>query len=169
MGEELDIAHLMPSSERMTRIEAAFRSAEDDHLTTVRKALGDEFSYHELQLARMSLRQAAKPANTSQEPTAAARPTPRGGLRRRKKVRASPTPTRRTGSLVDRLRSHGLEVNDKRAKGGLLWVIGGPELDELLKEFKEVRFKFSESGHEDTKKWFTNEPQPGWFASDKSI
>jgi hypothetical protein len=59
-------------------------------------------------------------------------------------------------------------VNDKRAKGGLLWVIGGPELDELLKEFKEVRFEFAASGHEDINNWLTNEAQPAWFASDKS-
>ena len=76
-----------------------------------------------------------------------------------------PTPTGRTGSLVDRLRSYGLDVKDKRAKGGLLWVIGGPELDELLKEFKEVRFEFAASGHEDINNWFTGENRSGWWTA----
>jgi very-short-patch-repair endonuclease len=110
----------------------------------------------------------SKPANTSQEPTAAAKPTLRGGPRRRKKVRTSPTPTGRTGSLVERLRSHGLDVKDMRAEGGVLWVIGGPELDQLLKEFKEVRFEFAPSGNNDTNNWFTRESQPAWWTSDKS-
>jgi serine/threonine-protein kinase len=45
-------------------------------------------------------------------------------------------------SLVDYLQNRGLRVIDNRKLGGALWVIGGPELESLLKplSFQGIRF-----------------------------
>ncbi|MBM7703544.1 sigma factor-like helix-turn-helix DNA-binding protein [Metabacillus iocasae] len=61
--------------------------------------------------------------------------------------------------LVDYLLSHNLEVIDKRANNGSLWVVGGWELNKILFPLKERRiyFRFSEKGGKATKK------RPSWF------
>ena len=59
-GEELDVAYLMPSDASVAKIQAAFRDSEDERLTPVRERLGEEFSYDEIRLVRLGLRQAAR-------------------------------------------------------------------------------------------------------------
>lgn len=62
-------------------------------------------------------------------------------------------------SLADYLKSLNLEVYDKRASGGSLWVVGGWELNEILFPLKEhkIFFRFAKNGSRTTKK------QAGWF------
>ncbi|WP_110113061.1 sigma factor-like helix-turn-helix DNA-binding protein [Bacillus sp. CGMCC 1.16541] len=61
--------------------------------------------------------------------------------------------------LVDYLLSHNLEVIDKRANNGALWVVGGWELNNILFPLKKHRiyFRFSEKGGKATRK------RPSWF------
>ena len=57
-GEDLDLGHVMPSSERSAKIEAAFKQAGSlVLLAPVRDLLGEEYSYEELRLVRIRLRQ----------------------------------------------------------------------------------------------------------------
>ena len=51
-------------------------------------------------------------------------------------------------NLVERLCSRGLEVIDKRPSGGVLWVVGGIELIQLLQQIEDqvVSFKFASRG-----------------------
>lgn len=42
-----------------------------------------------------------------------------------------------TSGLSDFLKSKGLEVIDKRPKGGALWVVGDKSIDPILKESRE--------------------------------
>ena len=57
-GEELELAHLMPPAHRFARIEAALRYADAPALRPIRERLGEGFSYEELRLVRLHLRQA---------------------------------------------------------------------------------------------------------------
>ena len=45
--------------------------------------------------------------------------------------------------VVAFLSKKGLQVIDKRASGGSLWVLGGPELTQLMTELKCEGFKFT--------------------------
>ena len=57
-GEKLDLTYLMPQAERLSKIEAAFKTAGSlQFLTPVRKPLGGEYSYEELRLVRIALHQ----------------------------------------------------------------------------------------------------------------
>ena len=56
-GEDLQLDHLMPSPDRFARIKAAFERAGDQFLAPARELLGEEFSYDEIQLARLGLQQ----------------------------------------------------------------------------------------------------------------
>lgn len=57
-NEALDIAHLLPSPERCVRIADAFHAAGSDNLLApVKERLGDGFTYEELRLVRLRLRQ----------------------------------------------------------------------------------------------------------------
>ncbi len=58
-GEALDLDHLVPTAERLAKIETAFRQTEDLRLAPVRELLGEDYSYQELTLARIGLRQKA--------------------------------------------------------------------------------------------------------------
>lgn len=66
-----------------------------------------------------------------------------------------------SGSLTEFLRNKGLEVIDKRSKGGALWVVGDKGLDAILKESKKLfgaLWIYSEKGGGATKHrsgWFT--------------
>ena len=55
-GEALDIEYLKPPPERFAAIEAAFRRSGQPWLTPVRRLLPEEYSYLELRLARLWLR-----------------------------------------------------------------------------------------------------------------
>ena len=56
--EAVDIAHMLPSSERLTRIANAFREADCDFLLApVKERLGADYSYEELRMVRLRLRQ----------------------------------------------------------------------------------------------------------------
>ena len=57
VGEGLDLDHLMPPPGRMARIRAAFQETRDERLAPVRELLGEDYSYEELGLARIWLRQ----------------------------------------------------------------------------------------------------------------
>ncbi len=56
-GDAPDIAHLMPEPRRYQRIEHAFLEAGAELLRPVKDLLGDEYSYEELRLVRMRMRQ----------------------------------------------------------------------------------------------------------------
>ncbi|PKB83322.1 MAG: DNA helicase RecQ [SAR202 cluster bacterium Io17-Chloro-G9] len=56
-GEALDIDHLLPPPDRVAKIRSAFLRAGSALLAPVRELLGEEFSYEELRLARLGLRQ----------------------------------------------------------------------------------------------------------------
>ena len=66
-----------------------------------------------------------------------------------------------TTGLVGYLKSKGLDVIDKRDKGGALWVVGGKELDAVIKETRKLYgalWTFSRNGGRATKNrtsWFT--------------
>jgi len=82
----------------------------------------------------------------------------------------SGTPKLATGSstgaggdfdLASFLRERGVDIVDKRSKGGAMWVIGGPELRPLMAELraKGIRFQFAERGGRATRY------RPAWFTS----
>ena len=56
-GEKLDFRHLMPPADRFDKIKAAFSTCGSEYLAPVRQFLGEEFSYEELALVRLHLRQ----------------------------------------------------------------------------------------------------------------
>ena len=56
-GVALDVAHLLPPPERFDKIKAAFDTCGDDFLNPVWELLGELFTYDELRLARIYLRQ----------------------------------------------------------------------------------------------------------------
>ncbi|MFB3118983.1 MAG: helix-turn-helix domain-containing protein, partial [Stenotrophomonas maltophilia] len=56
-GERLEFDHVMPSPTRCARIEAAFQETDNHFLAPVRELLGEEYSYDELHLVRLWLRQ----------------------------------------------------------------------------------------------------------------
>ena len=56
-GGHLKLGHLMPSEERCSRIEAAFREMGEARLTPVRDALGEDYAWDELAVVRMAMRQ----------------------------------------------------------------------------------------------------------------
>ena len=74
---------------------------------------------------------------------------------------SDPVPAGTTGKLSDFLKENGLEVIDKRANGGALWVVGDKSIDPILKETKKqygALWTFSEKGGTATKHrsgWFT--------------
>ena len=56
--ESLDITHLLPTANRYAVIVKAFRAENDDHLLApIRERLGEDYSYEELRLVRLRLRQ----------------------------------------------------------------------------------------------------------------
>ena len=63
--------------------------------------------------------------------------------------------------LADFLEEKGLEIFDKRAKGGVLWVVGGKEIDSIIKETRKLYgalWTFSKNGGRATggrTSWFT--------------
>ena len=52
----MDLDHLMPSPERVSKIEASFLQTEGVLLTPVRELLGEDYSYEELALVRIGMR-----------------------------------------------------------------------------------------------------------------
>jgi ATP-dependent DNA helicase RecQ len=56
-GHELELDHLMPSPDRAAEIRSAFDAAGTLMLSPVRELLGDGFSYEELRLVRLQLKQ----------------------------------------------------------------------------------------------------------------
>ena len=57
-NETLDITHMLPPPDRCKHIADAFRQADSDYLLApVKERLGDDYSYEELRLVRMRLRQ----------------------------------------------------------------------------------------------------------------
>jgi hypothetical protein len=53
----LGLEHLMPSDDRRIRIESAFKEMGEARLTPVRDALGDNYTWEELAVVRMAMRQ----------------------------------------------------------------------------------------------------------------
>ncbi len=61
-NEVMDISHMLPAPDRCERIMEAFGGAESDYLLApVKERLGEDFTYEELRLVRLQLRQ-GKPA-----------------------------------------------------------------------------------------------------------
>ena len=56
-GETLDVSHILPTPDRVSTIEAAFKSTGSYLLSPARKLLGDSYPYEEIRLVRMHLRQ----------------------------------------------------------------------------------------------------------------
>ena len=56
-GGQIDLEHLMPSDDRRIKIEAAFKEMGEARLTPVRDALGDDYTWEELAVVRMGIRQ----------------------------------------------------------------------------------------------------------------
>lgn len=55
--EVLDLTHLLPPTDRYARIVDAFCAENDDLLKPIKERLGDDYSYEELRLVRLRLRQ----------------------------------------------------------------------------------------------------------------
>ena len=58
-GEPVPLAHLLPPPERIARITAAINAAGDERLAPVKELLGDDYTYDEIRLVRLSLRATA--------------------------------------------------------------------------------------------------------------
>ena len=56
-GGQIDVEHLMPSDVKRRKIEAAFREMGEARLTPVRDMLGDDYTWEELAMVRLDLRQ----------------------------------------------------------------------------------------------------------------
>jgi ATP-dependent DNA helicase RecQ len=56
-GGQIDLEHLMPSDDRRRNIEAAFAEMSEARLTPVRDFLGDDYTWEELAVVRLDLRQ----------------------------------------------------------------------------------------------------------------
>jgi ATP-dependent DNA helicase RecQ len=56
-GGQIDLGHLMPPGDRRLRIEAAFKEMGEARLTPVMEALGDDYTWDELAVVRMDMRQ----------------------------------------------------------------------------------------------------------------
>ena len=52
-GEAINLAPLLPPSERVHRILDALNTIDGDRLAPVRQSLGDDFSYEEIRLVRI--------------------------------------------------------------------------------------------------------------------
>ena len=52
-GDEIDIEHIRPRSDRLEKIKAAFEKSKSTKLTPARRILGPRFSYSEIKLARL--------------------------------------------------------------------------------------------------------------------
>jgi ATP-dependent DNA helicase RecQ len=55
-GEKIDIDYLRPPSERFETIKAAFQKSGGTALSPVREMLGEQFSYEEIRIARLSIK-----------------------------------------------------------------------------------------------------------------
>ena len=58
-GEPVPLTHLLPPPERIARITAAINAAGDERLAPVKELLGDDYTYDEIRLVRLSLRATA--------------------------------------------------------------------------------------------------------------
>ncbi|MDE2860177.1 MAG: helix-turn-helix domain-containing protein, partial [Chloroflexota bacterium] len=56
-GTALELERLLPDAERLSRMEEAFEACGSAYLRPVREYLGEGFTYEELRLARIHLRQ----------------------------------------------------------------------------------------------------------------
>ena len=56
-GGQVDLEHLMPSDAKRREIEAAFEEMGEARLTPVRDFLGDDYTWDELAVVRMAMRQ----------------------------------------------------------------------------------------------------------------
>jgi superfamily I DNA/RNA helicase len=76
---------------------------------------------------------------------------------------ATPPPTDRgkgrPATLVERLRARGLSHKDLRPMGGALWVIGGPELEEMMHRFNAegMQFRYAARGSK------ASGGKPAWY------
>ncbi len=56
-GEEIDIGYLLPPANRLAKIRAAFESSGSEKLTPIKELLGQEYSYEDIRLVRLYLKQ----------------------------------------------------------------------------------------------------------------
>jgi len=55
-GKKLDVSHIAVPSDRLIKIEAAFKKTGSDMLTPVRHIVGDDYTYDEIRVARLVLK-----------------------------------------------------------------------------------------------------------------
>jgi len=60
-GGQIDLGHLMPTEDRRVKIESAFKEMGEARLTPVREFLGDDYTWDELAVVRMDMRQQGEP------------------------------------------------------------------------------------------------------------
>ena len=60
-GGQIDLGHLMPTEDRRIKIAAAFKEMGEARLTPVREFLGDDYTWDELAVVRMDMRQQGEP------------------------------------------------------------------------------------------------------------
>jgi ATP-dependent DNA helicase RecQ len=56
-GGTVELDHLMPSEDRRTKIEAAFKEIGEARLTPIKDMLGEDYSWDEIAVVRLALRQ----------------------------------------------------------------------------------------------------------------
>ena len=60
-GGQIDLGHLMPTEDRRVKIESAFKEMGEARLAPVREFLGDDYTWDELAVVRMDMRQQGEP------------------------------------------------------------------------------------------------------------
>ena len=111
-----------------------------------------------------------QPAKARSSAKAGAETPPRQSIRTAKKDNVKNAPEQMVlfemetspadaADVIDLLKKHNIPFVDRRAKGGALWVIGGPELRPIMNECKSlgVRFTYQPEGGRATRN------KPGWY------
>ena len=113
VGEELDISPWLPSPERRLRIEAAFRETESMLLGKMRERLGDDYSYEELRLVRVSQTQKRKGQSEVTGPAAVSH----GGVTGESAHKCGHVPVEGSQSLI-KSRPASTDLQHTASKGG---------------------------------------------------
>ncbi len=105
------------------------------------------------------------PANTSETEYPLEEPVSEHELPPVPEPESVPEPVSDNITLMDLLQQAGVEIIDKRDLGGLLWIIGGQELQPLVRRCQEigVKFTFKEGGGKVCKgrdAWWTDFKDP---------
>jgi hypothetical protein len=83
-----------------------------------------------------------------------------GAKRKNAKLKVEETSLPAPSKLREYLEKSGIEIIDKRSKGGALWLLGGEELEPFINDLtntESITFKFAINGSKSTKN------MPAWF------